>query len=305
MPDNISPHFADLIFDAALKSFWRKPALRKFLRQCQISDGFLSTWGPEETKRALLDRLFVELRRSEKGQLALLQMARFLAEQDSFPDLQNWENSAQMIADAYKAVGRLRPHLKAREEERQQRQSREETQRRFRQQQAEAIRSQTDLQKLQDRLTELSRSIGTARAGYDFQVWFYDLLDFCELENRRPYVHDGRQIDGSLTLGGTTYLVELKFTKEQADAPDIDTFFKKVTDKADNTMGVMVSMSGYSSVAIKGASGPRTPLLLLDYAHLYQILGGTLLFSDVIERVRRHASQTGEGYLAITDFGGD
>jgi hypothetical protein len=99
--------------------------------------------------------------------------------------------------------------------------------------------------------------------------------------------------------------VELKFTTEQADAPDIDTFFKKVTDKADNTMGIMVSMSGYSSVAVKGASGPRTPLLLLDYAHLYQVLGGTMLLSDVIERVRRHASQTGEGYLAISNFGGD
>ena len=34
----------------------------------------------------------------------------------------------------------------------------------------------------------------------------------------------------------TTYLVELKFTTDQAVAPDIDTFYKKVTTKADNTM---------------------------------------------------------------------
>jgi len=64
----------------------------------------------------------------------------------------------------------------------------------------------------------------------------YDLLDFSEIPNRKPYVHNGRQIEGSLTVSGTTYLVELKFTSEQADATDIDTFHKKVTTKADNTM---------------------------------------------------------------------
>lgn len=60
----------------------------------------------------------------------------------------------------------------------------------------------------------------------------------------------GRQIDGSLTLDGTTYLVELKFTASQADATDIDSLRSKVDDKADNTMGVMVSISGYTSTAV-------------------------------------------------------
>jgi hypothetical protein len=62
--------------------------------------------------------------------------------------------------------------------------------------------------------------------------------------NSRPYTHEGRQIDGSLTHAGTTYLVELKFTAEQAGATDIDSFLKKVNDKADNTMGIMISISG-------------------------------------------------------------
>ena len=42
---------------------------------------------------------------------------------------------------------------------------------------------------------------------------------------------------------------EVLLEAEQAGAPDIDTFYKKVTPKADNTMGIMVSISGYSSVA--------------------------------------------------------
>ena len=95
-----------------------------------------------------------------------------------------------------------------------------------------------------------------------------------------------------------------KFTTEQASATDIDTFYKKVTTKADNTMGIMVSISGYSSIALQEASGERTPLLLLDHAHIYMVLGGIMSLADVIERVRRHASQTGEAYLGASEFSG-
>jgi hypothetical protein len=96
----------------------------------------------------------------------------------------------------------------------------------------------------------------------------------------------------------------LKFTTEQAGASDVDTFYKKVTSKADNTMGVMLSISGYSAVARKEASGDKTPLLLLDHSHLYLVLGGIMGFGEVVERIRRHASQTGEAYLSAQEFTG-
>ncbi|MEO8330620.1 MAG: hypothetical protein ABI586_11480, partial [Candidatus Nanopelagicales bacterium] len=111
-------------------------------------------------------------------------------------------------------------------------------------------------------------------------------------------------IDGSLTLDGTTYLIELKFTGGQADATDVDSLRSKVDDKADNTMGIMVSISGYSAVAVTQASGRKTALLLLDAMHLYLFLAGSLSFQDVVLRVRRHASQTGEAYLPSSGFGG-
>ena len=69
-----------------------------------------------------------------------------------------------------------------------------------------------------------------------------------------------------------------------------------------NTMGVMTSISGYSSVAIAEASGPRTPLLLLDHGHIYAVLTGRCGFGDLVDRVRRHASQTGEAYLPMDRF---
>ncbi|KAB2958663.1 MAG: hypothetical protein F9K13_13050 [Candidatus Methylomirabilis oxygeniifera] len=225
-------------------------------------------------------------------------------DQQTFPDLQNWEDSAQKIKAAHDAVTRLRVYHSQQEDELQSEEEKQKAKEEFRKRQGQVSRSQQSLKKLNDRLTELGTRLGDQQAGYDFQNWFYDLVDFSEIPNRKPYVHAGRQIDGSLTLSGTTYLVELKFTTEQAGANDIDTFFKKVTSKADNTMGIMVSISGYSSVALQEASGERTPILLFDHNHLYLILGGIMGLADVVERVRRHASQTGEAYLAASEFSG-
>jgi Restriction endonuclease len=304
MKSRLTPYFITLVYDACLKSFWRKSALRKFLRECKISENYLATWSEDETKRDFLDRLFDKLPRTDNGRKALLIIAKFLLEQQSFPDLQNWEDSNEKIKAAHDAVTKLRIYHQQQDEhivsEKQSLKAKEE----FKKRQEKINLSQLSLQKLNDRLNELGKAIGTQKAGYDFQDWFFDLLDFCEVTNRRPYTYKGRQIDGSLTVADTTYLVELKFTTEQSAAPDIDTFFKKVTTKADNTMGVMVSISGFSKTAIEEASGDRTPLLLMDHNHLYYILGGVMGVADVINRIRRHASQTGEAYLAVDKFSG-
>ena len=233
-----------------------------------------------------------------------MKMAGFLMEQESFPDLKNWEDSAAKIEEASEAVSQLRRYHARQHEEIQSEQDKIEARKRFAEQQRRVTRSQQDLRDLSDRLNALAQSIGEQKTGYEFEEWFFKLLDFFEISNRKPYVHKGRQIDGSLTVSGTTYLVELKFTRGQADTAAIDSFYKKITTKADNTMGVMVSMAGYSSVAKREASGERTPMLLLDHNHLYAVLGGIMALGDLIDRVRRHASQTGEAYLAVSDFGG-
>lgn len=300
----VTPRLLELVYNALLRSFWRKRALRAFLRSSGVKEAYLATWAEDESKRDFLDRLLPEMERAKGGGGAINAMARALSEQTSFPDLRGWEESARMEQEARQAVAELVEYLRAKDDERRTTREREESRARMRERQNVALQSASTLQQLSDRLTGLHGSLGTAAAGYDFQDWFYDLMSFSEIKNRRPYVHDGRQIDGSVTILETTYLVELKFTAEQADATDIDTFYKKVGSKADNTMGILISISGYSSVAIREASGPRTPLLLLDHAHIFAVLTGTIRFVSLIDRVRRHASQTGEAYLPISRFSG-
>ena len=232
-------------------------------------------------------------------------MAHALAEQKSFPDLAKHEDSTEMTRQAREAVAALGKYLAEKRTEQQNKQEGERLRKAAQEMRAKTVRSQAHLAKLRERLDkDLFPQLGTQQGGYAFQDWFYDFMAFSDVDHRRPYVTEGRQIDGSITLDGTTYLVELKFTSPQSVAADIDSLLSKVNTKADNTMGIMVSMSGYSSVAISQASFARTPLLLFDYSHLYMVLGGTETFSDMIRRVRRHSSQTGCAFLPTQEFGG-
>jgi hypothetical protein len=304
MPAKITPRLVELTYEASLKSYWRKNALRKFLGASHVVDSFLATWGPDESKREFLDRLFAKLQKTDRGKAVIFTMARNLSEQTSFPDLRNWEDSQEKIMSAHKAIAELKAYLRMQAGEVRDEREREEIKAKAREKRAKVQRSLTDLAALRQRLDDLHLKVGTQEGGYAFQEWLYDLLDFFDIDNRRPYVSDGRQIDGSLTHEGTTYLVELKFTGTQADATDIDSLRAKVEDKADNTMGILVSISSYSGVAITGASGRRGLLLLLDAQHIYMCLAGVLGFRDIVSRLRRHAAQTGEAYLGVAKFGG-
>ena len=287
-----------------MKSFWRRNALRKFLIAANVGETYLATWSHDESKRDLLDRLFPTLQTNEKGKAIIIQMARSLSEQSTFPDLRNWEDSQLKIQDAHKAVQELRIYLRQQDTNVSGRQEKKDNLARARLDHERIRRSLVDKSKLQQQLDAMHCRVGTQEGGYEFQDWFYRLLDYCEITNRKHYNVDGREIDGSLTHEGTTYLVELKFTKNQCDVTEIDSLKAKVNKMADNTMGILVSIAGYSSNAVSDASGSKTTLLIFDASHLYLFLSGGMGFGEIISRVRRHASQTGEAYLLVNKFNG-
>lgn len=300
MKTRVTPHLIELTFDAALRSFWRKKALSSFLNRSQIQS--LPAWLPDESKRDYLSRVFDSLQNTDRGRRKIVQLALFLSEQSSFPDLQGWEDSTEKFQAAKSAVSKLQCHLSKQDQRLRSEQQLQEARRKFHESRSQARASQQTLKSLSDKLGVLADQIGSPSAGKAFERWFYELMEFSEITARPPFRTGGREVDGSVTIGDTTYLVECKFTDSQTPAPDIDVFRRKVESKADNTMGVFVSISGYTEVAKKSASGSKTPLLLLDHAHLYHVLGGVSTFKDTIERIRRHASQTSEAYLPVSRF---
>lgn len=303
MSKRLSPAFVELTQDALLKAFWYKPSLRLFLQQQGISDRALAQWHSDQSKRDFVLWLWPQLVKDEKGQNAILSMARSLAEMKHFPDLERKEDTMIRIPEAKETIARLCEAVIAinstinetKEAERRRKTAQEEM--------AVRTAAQQSIEKLQNRLTEITPQLGTQLGGYAFERWFYDLAIYFELDARTGYKAEGRQIDGAITIEGTTFLLETKFTNEPVGSSDIDTFMAKIESKADNTMGLLVSISGFNDGAKRSASKQKTPMLLLDHSHIYNlILRGVMTLPQVISRIKRHASQTGSSYLGATEF---
>lgn len=291
--------------DALIKAFWRKKSLRLFLKQLGIQDAFLNSWHEDETKRDFIYRLFDVLlsRKDNSSQIVILRIAESLAKMTEFPDLENWEDSKEKKASAKDAVYKLKKELeriaKIQEDEKEVQKRRKEA----REERQRALNTRQSLNMLAQELSALVSQLGTTEGGYAFEKWLYRLFNYFEILSRPPYWADGRQIDGSITFDGTTFLIEAKFQKDLVGSDAIDVFYSKVVSKADNTMGILISMSGFTSGAIKTASRNRTPILLMDYSHFFQIIFPNIMsLKEVILRIKRHASQTGEAYLATMSF---
>lgn len=303
MNKRLSPAFVELTQDALLKAFWFKPSLRLFLQQHNIAERALAQWHADQSKRDFVLWLWPQLVKDEKGQNAILSMARSLSEMKHFPDLERKEDTKVRIPEAREAVARLREAVLTINDTIRETKDAERRRKAAQEEMTARIAARQSLEKLQSRLTEITPQLGTQPGGYAFERWFYDLAIYFELDSRPGYHANGRQIDGALTIEGTTFLVETKFTDSPIGSPEIDTFMAKIESKADNTMGLFVSLSGFNDGAKRSASKQRTPMLLLDHGHIVNlILPGVMTLPQVVSRIKRHASQTGSSYLAASEF---
>lgn len=303
MSKKLSPAFIELTMDALLKAIWFKTSLRSFLLQHQIKESALAQWHPDQSKRDFIQWLWPRLFKDEIGQNVILSMARSLAEMRHFPDLERKEDTKERIPEAVEAINRLKIAVAEINESIRESKAAESRRQAVREQSSAQLAAQQSLEKLQSALNALTPKIGTQDGGYAFERWLYDLAIYFELDARPGYKADGRQIDGAITIDGTTFLVETKLINDPVGSPDIDIFMAKIESKADNTMGLFVSLSGFTEGAKNAASKQRTPMLLLDSSHIFSlIMRGVMTLPQVVARVKRHASQTGASYLSASEF---
>lgn len=305
MVKRLSPYLIQLVQDAAHKSYWYKGSLKDFLRRSKVPGNLLGSLIESETKIQWLNFIFPKLEESEAGQRLIFEMARSLAEQKTFPDLVRHEDSARKIAEAKEAVKALKDRLDEYDRDRDAEKEAATVRKRGEEERAKTIKALGTLSDHKAGFEALLPQLGTTEGGYAFERWFYNFMDFCDVVNRRPYKRpDGRQVDGSITVVDTNYLVELKFTATAAEHDAIESLEKKIKGVADNTMGIVLSVSGFTEGTKNAASGDKTTLLLLDHSHLYLALTGAMPFADIVKRIGRHASQEGEAYLPVDKFGG-
>ena len=107
----------------------------------------------------------------------------------------------------------------------------------------------------------------------------------------------GEQIDGAFTFNNDEYLVEAKWRNDPTSIGDLDSFSGKLQRRLENTLGLFISINGFSPDAITAFSSGRKLMLLMDGSDIIAILEERISLPNLLKRNKRAAAQTGNIYL--------
>lgn len=138
------------------------------------------------------------------------------------------------------------------------------------------------------------------RRGFRFERLLSDLLRLDGLDPRTSYKAHGEQIDGSLFLDGTIFLLEAKWHKQELPASSLYEFKGKVDGKLVGTIGLFLSMSGYSDDAVDAlVLGKSLNLILFNKPDIDAAINRELGFKSILKIKLRQAAEEGVVYFPI------
>lgn len=298
---------------ACWKAFWFRRSLEVFLRSNGISQGILNTWREGEPKIEFLSRLFYELSgvNLKAAHDSVLSMAKALCAMKTFPDHEKRPERASAVGEAVMAINALRPEfekymnsLSKAEQKASAAQLHEALERRIAEDAEARKKAEEEFAALMVRLNDLAQHVGEQEYGYKFEPWIRDIARLYDLDARGAFRggEDSHQIDGAITIEGTTLLVEAKLTREPTDRNDVTLFKDKIESRAENTRGLLVSMSGFTDRAKVDASGRHSTIIMMDHSHLFGLIASKrYTFPELLTRMLQNSAQTGSAYLDVRD----
>lgn len=135
--------------------------------------------------------------------------------------------------------------------------------------------------------------------GFKFERLINRLLEIECLEPRTSYKSIGEQIDGSFVYGNKVYLLEAKWHKDEMPASKIYEFKGKVDGKLSGTVGIFISMSGFSSDAVDALLYGKTMNIILFDKDDFEACLGESGFAKVLSTKIRKAAEEGTAYYPI------
>ena len=250
----------------------------------------------DETKRTATGRLVRALRRNEqKYQPVVIDALVALSEFDpEFPHLARLDDGPTRVTEAKAAYDAVRTVIDQYSELAASREAvRREAEKTIARESARRLHNKR-LNQLHNQFLEMHQSSDEPqKRGLAFERFLNALFELWDLNPRAAYSIAHEQVDGAFTFLTDHYLLEAKWHAESLGLEHLDKFRVKVDGKARNTLGLYVSISGFTEGAIAKHSHGQTPLILMDGTDLMPILEGRIELSEVLERKRRHAAETG------------
>jgi hypothetical protein len=289
--------------EALTNLYWYKGDLRSFLTSTLTNPALLSRldWG--DYKRNIVSGLigFLE-RRQDEYQTDLLRLMTEVARVEDFSHLERLEGGKEKAAAARASVRALRKLTEAHGALFDEQKRMEERRRKAHEEMLRMTAVRAKLEELKKEYFGLLSSCELQQRGYRLEKIIRELFELFDLDPRASFKIVGEQIDGAFTFEATDYLFEGKWQQETIGAADLDVLAGKLARKLDNTLGLFLSVNGFSDDGVRAHSSGRRLMLLMDGSHLMAVLEGRIDLIQLLLRMRREASQTGNIYLRIHEI---
>lgn len=300
MNKTLSPAAVVALKDALANIYWFRKDLRTFLSSCMQNNHLLSKYDwQNETKKDIASDLIDCMLSSNGTYIAdFTTICYEVSNIRDFTHLQHLDDAQVKIQKAQAAVAQLKKLVEPHKDK-----QIEAEQIKARRKIADDIRkrnlsSQQMLEEIKEDYIALLTSNDHQIRGFKLEKILNSLFELYELDPRASFRIVGEQVDGAFSLNHTEYLFEAKWQKPLSDQADLLIFAGKVEGKLENTLGLFLSISGFSPTGIDAFTrGKKSSILLMDGEDLMSVLEERIKIVDLLHRKKQHAAQTGNIYF--------
>jgi hypothetical protein len=287
--------------EALTAVYWYKNDLRSFITYTIKNNTIMSTidWQDNvkyQSVSELVDRMAA---RPDLYHDDLLSLFREVANFTNFSHLKRCEDPDQKICTAQEKVQALQAHVKGHLDLLKEKEKTAERKEAAQQKRASSVAFKNKLEELKAKFYTIAISSNHQQRGYDLESFLNDLFILFDLDPKSSFKIAGEQIDGAFTFDNNDYLLEAKWQQKPVDAGDLYKFAGVLSGKLKNTLGLFISINGFSSECTTTKSEGLKAMILMDGADLNAILDDRIDLHQLLYRKRRHASQTGNIYLPV------
>ncbi len=300
----ISSVALNALYEALSNIYWYKDDLHRFLDLTLPNVSFVSQLNWTENKRSVASALVQRMgRNQELFQSELLRLMEEVCNLTDFSHFNKLDGSEIKIKKAKNSVDALRLQMKGyidlKEEKARQAERQEMSKAKILKIQGIAEK----LENLKEGYHKLLNEKNSQKRGFALEKLLRELFELFDLDPKASFKIIGEQIDGAFTFNNIDFLLEAKWEKDSIGSKELYGFDGKLKSKLENTLGLYLSINGFSEDGVTAYSGSgRRLIILTDGADLMAVLDGRIKLDELLLRKRRHASQTGQIYLRIHEI---
>jgi len=296
-----SPAAITALKDALINIYWAKQDLKNFICLTMKNTAIVHTINWEgnrkhESVNELINRM---VERKDIYENDLLELILEVANMDDFSHLRKWDDADLKIKKAKETVVNLRQYASGFFKIEQEKKEANVRKRKLQDSISSVKNRDEQIIALKAKFMILAVESNPQKRGRDLEMFLNEVFTLFDLEPKRSFALKDEQIDGAFTFENSDYLLEAKWQNKPIETGDLKKFAGTLISKLKNTLGLFISIDGFSQGAKELSGQIAAGIILMDGADLNSVLDGRIDLHQLLFRKRRHAAETGEIYYPI------